>query len=470
MKIALLGNITLDFLAHDFRRMGHEVYVPPGFDTWRQEILDPSSGLRRFSPDASLLLLPDRNVMKVAARLDDLNDGDAPPRLETLAGETPGFWDDRMRQLAAMPFSLAGLKAIEDEFLFQVAVSPSPRKILAVDADNTLWHGIISEDGPASVVPHVDFQQGLLALKAKGILLVLLSKNDPPSTPSAPVAMAFARDDMPLSLSDFAAVGVDWSPKAGNLLKACETFNLAPDSVVFIDDNPHERVQMAAHLPEVAVPPFPSDMSHPAAFLRRIEAAFFSTDWHTAEDGVRTEMYQAEAARRKSAARLPTLSDYLESLHMTCRAAIATLQDVPRLAQMAGKTNQFNATTIRRTADEMKRIVQDRAWRVWTFRLADDFGDMGLVCYIVYSCAGARITDFVMSCRAMGRTLEHYALNHVRRALASEKLPLNGIDFVASAKNAPVKAFLASLNGASDMPTCICEQSANLHDSQMRPR
>ena len=150
MKIALLGNVTLDFLAQDFRRMGHEVYVPPGFDTWRQEVLDSAGGLHRFAPDASFLVLPDLDVLAVlkgptalkqlaadvsAASLKSL----ALPPLSDLARETPGFWDDRMRQLAAMPFSLAGLRAIEEEFLFQSETAPAPKKILAVDADNTLW-------------------------------------------------------------------------------------------------------------------------------------------------------------------------------------------------------------------------------------------------------------------------------------------------------------------------------------------
>ena len=467
MRIALLGNVTLDFLAQDFRRMGHEVYVPPGFDTWRQEILDPASGLRHFAPDTSLLILPDLDILAVlkgTAAIDrlsaDLSDsvlkrlGDIP--LSTLVRETPGFWDDRMRQLAAMPFSLAGLRAIEEEFLFQGETVPAPKKILAVDADNTLWHGIVSEDGPAAVVPYADFQRGLLALKAKGVLLVLLSKNDPAVT-DAPIARALARADMPLSLDDFAAIGVNWSPKAGNLLDICRSLNLSPDSVVFVDDNSHERAQMKTHIPHVTVPPFPSDLTRPTSFLRRLERAFFSSAGLTDEDRVRTEMYRAEAARRASAATLSNLDAYLDSLGMVCVASRATPTDVPRLAQMAGKTNQFNATTIRRTADEMAALVADPSRRVWTFRLSDNFGDMGLVCYIVYDCASARITDFVMSCRAMGRTLEHFALNHVRRALAAEGRSLRGIDFAPTAKNAPFKAFLDSVDLASALPTHVAQ-------------
>ena len=119
MKIALLGNVTLDFLAQDFRRAGHEVYVPSGFDTWRQEVLDPASGLHAFAPDAALLVmdggatLPDQQLLNALAPAHVVV-----PDLAVLAAEMPGFWDERMRKLASMPFSLAGLKAIEDEFFF----------------------------------------------------------------------------------------------------------------------------------------------------------------------------------------------------------------------------------------------------------------------------------------------------------------------------------------------------------------
>ena len=186
MKIALLGNVTLDFLAQDFRRAGHDVYVPSGFDTWRQEALDPASGLYAFSPEAVLLVMDggattaDKEIIGTFA---DAQQRVPPvrvvvPDIAALAAETPGFWDVRMRTLAAMPFSLAGLKAIEDEFFFALeaggprSCAAAAKKILAVDADNTLWDGIVSEDGADAVTPHVDFQKGLLALKARGVLLV----------------------------------------------------------------------------------------------------------------------------------------------------------------------------------------------------------------------------------------------------------------------------------------------------------
>jgi len=152
------------------------------------------------------------------------------------------------------------------------------------------------------------------------------------------------------------------------------------------------------------------------------------------------------------------VQDYLKGLHLTARAARATADDVPRLAQMAGKTNQFNATTIRRSAEEMAALVADSAHRVWTFRAGDAFGEMGLVCYVIYDCATARISDFVMSCRAMGRTLEHFAVNYVRRELADEGLPLAGIDCIPTAKNGPFREFLSALDLLHDAVTWYDER------------
>ncbi len=449
MKIAVLGNVTLDFFAQDFRRAGHDVYLVPGFDGWRQAALDPSSGLRAFAPEAILLVLENaaaaENVAWLRARFPGVAVVASP--LARLADETPGFWDARMRQLAALPFSLRGVKAIEEEFLFAldgVAAGRAPKKILALDGDNTLWKGVISEDGAAAVTPFAEFQRGVLALRARGVLLVLLSKNDPPA-PAAPITQVFARADLPLSLADFAEVRVDWSPKAGNLLAACQALNLGVESVVFVDDNPVERAQMRAHLPQVSVPPFPADLREPAQFLRRLSEVYFAGVGATAEDRARADMYRRESARRELAATAATLDGYLDSLQLVCTPSRATVDDIPRLAQMAGKTNQFNATTIRRTAAEFAALVADPARRVWTFRVTDAFGEMGIVCYVIADPSTGRVTDFVMSCRAMGRTIEQYALNHVRRALAAEGVTLAGIDCAATAKNGPFRAFLATL-------------------------
>ena len=339
------------------------------------------------------------------------------------------------------------------DFYFRVPCRPA--KVLAVDADNTLWNGIVSEDGAADVEPYAAFQRGLLSLKAKGVMLALLSKNDPPDAGRSPIEQVFARADMPLKLNDFAFVGVSWEPKPGALLAAAKALNVGTDSFVFVDDNPHERAQMKAHLPGVMV--VEEMESWQAKGMEGLAEAlgdtYFAEAGRTEEDRLRaqrpvilSEPGLAEAAFVRG--------DYLKTLELKVAPSRAVEADVPRLAQMAGKTNQFNATTIRRNEEEFRALLADPSKRVYVFRLSDKFGAMGIVCYVVADVAARRITDFVMSCRAMGRTLEFFAYRHVCRDLGAETVP---VDFRATAKNGPFAAFLEKLAQGERETFCAIE-------------
>jgi len=337
------------------------------------------------------------------------------------------------------------------DFYFRVPCRPA--KVLAVDADNTLWDGIVSEDGAADVEPYAAFQRGLLALKAKGVVLVLLSKNDPPDGGRSPLEQALARADMPLSLNDFAFAGVSWEPKPGALLAAAKALNVGTDSFVFVDDNPHERAQMKAHLPEVMVVEEMESWQTKGmeGLAESLGDTYFAEAGRTEEDLLRaqrpvilSEPGLAEAAFVRG--------DYLKTLELKVASSRAEEADVPRLAQMAGKTNQFNATTIRRNEEEFRALLADPAKRVYVFRLSDKFGAMGIVCFVVADVAVRRITDFVMSCRAMGRTLEFFAYRYVCQDLGAETVP---IDFRATAKNGPFAAFLEKLAHGERETFCV---------------
>ena len=445
MRLAFLGDVTMDFFARDFAREGHEVYLAPGFGAWPQECFDRESGLWRFAPEA-VLLVSERE--EIAAEARKALDG-VPvlvPDLAAMEQETAGFRDRRMESLAAFPFSLAGLKAIEDEFRwFLSSLGGGPWKVLAVDADNTLWRGIVSEDGADRLKPDIEMMECISSLAAKGVVPVLLTKNDPPSGGDSPIERAFARDDVPLSIDDFVAAAIDWRPKAANLSVILKSLNLGAESVVFIDDNPHERRLMKVNLPAVAVPPF-EGAGAGRVVGRRLERFFFADVGLTEEDAARVAGYKAERLRRGVAASAPDIGSFLDSLGIWAKPARATLDDVPRLEQMAGKTNQFNATTIRRKAADFERLIAEPSARVWTFRSGDRYGEMGLVLYMIWQ--GGRITDFVMSCRAMGRTLEDFALSHVKGELAAEGLPLDGIDFTPTPKNGPFAAWMVRSGSA----------------------
>jgi FkbH-like protein len=405
-KVALVGDAAVELIAPYFRKEGYDVYVPSGFGAWRQELLDENSALHEFNPDFIY---------------------DVTEKETVLAGETDGFFDERMRKLASMPYSLAGIKAIVDEFDFWR--QRGERKILAVDADNTLWQGILSEDGAENLVPYTEFQNGLRELAAQGVLVVVLSKNDPPAMPGGPFDLDFVTSSR-----------INWAPKAGNLIELCRELNLSTDSVVFVDDNPHERAQMKAHLPEVAVARFPADMAAPRQFLRRLKEYFFSGSGATDEDLLRTDDYRRKAVREELRKSFASAGEYLEDLQLRVRPGLARSEDLDRLAQMAGKTNQFNATTIRRSRGDFAAMLENPDKRIFTFKTSDRFGEQGLVCYVVADMPSRRITDFVMSCRAMGRTLEHFARKYVDGALGFEAQ----IDFTPTAKNAPFREFLSA--------------------------
>lgn len=410
VKVALAGDVALELIAPYFTRAGFDVYIPAGFGAWRQELLDRDSGLNRFVPDFVY---------------------DVTSAEKTLAAETEGFYDERMRTLASMPYSLEGISAIVDEFRFRALASP--RKILAVDADETLWKGVLSEDGEENLVPMKVFQKGLLKLRDDGVLLVLLSKNDP---------FDF-RPDMPLSLSDFAVAEVGWSPKSEGLSKICRDLSLAADSVVFLDDNPCERSEMAARLDGVAVAPWngwrTGDETEQRQLLRRLREYFFADSGTTDEDRLRAAEYSRRATLKELRGKFGDVDGYLKDLALTVCPSPAARSDIERLAQMAMRTNQFNATTRRRGKDEFARLITDPGKLVYVFRAADRFGDQGLVCYVVADIASKKITDFVMSCRAMGRTLEHFVYRYVSRKLGFEP----EIEFVSTPKNRPFAEFLA---------------------------
>ena len=381
-KVALTGDVALELVAPYFRQAGYEVHGPD------------SPPLEEFAPDF----------------IYDVTSHDA-----VLETEVPGFYDKRMSALAGCPYSVDGIRAIVDEFGWETV--RSSRKALAVDADGTLWRGTLSEDGPDALAPFEDFQKALRELGEKGVPLVLLSKNDP------------------FKIDWFTVCRANWRPKPDNLLEVCGEMNLSPDAFAFVDDSASERAEMSERLPDVAIAPFfgwdPAG-SGQRQLARRLGEYFFADAGRTEEDLLRVRDYSANSLRK-------AFGGYLAGLGLWVKPSRAADGDLDRLAQMAAKTNQFNATTIRRTRAEFAALASSPEHAVFVFRAGDRFGEQGLVCYIVADLAARRITDFVMSCRAMGRTLEHFAANWVAKELGYAP----DIDFRETERNAPFAEFLS---------------------------
>jgi len=449
MRIALLSNVTIEVLAGMLKKE-HSLWMPPGFGAWMEIALNPPADLRAFNPEVVFLLLDFSHapvvadaVLSAKSALEAAlpNTTVVVPDLEDVAEETGGFYDEGMWKVAAMPWSLKGLRAIKNEVnRLACAMNGTRKKVLALDFDGTLWSGVVGEDGVDGIEPFSDFQRGLGLLRARGVLLVGLTKNN-----AADVEPVWDDPRMVLKREDFALVKVDWNDKPTNIANAAQELNLGLDSFVFIDDNPAEREQMKALRPEVTVPDFPSGEKDLPRFLRRISRLYFPEMRLTDEDRRKTEQYREESARREFAAGL-SVDEYLKGLGIWADVHQIRDEEIPRVAQLSQKTNQFNVLTNRYSIDDVARFADDENRVLLTVHAGDRFGDQGLVAFVQVITDGgsATITDWVMSCRTMNRRLEFAIEMQLEAKLQERGVATVFASWRKTLKNAPVSGLFES--------------------------
>ena len=293
------------------------------------------------------------------------------------------------------------------------------KKCLVLDLDNTLWGGVIGDDGLEGIVlgegsavgeAHLALQRYAKLLSDRGVILAVCSKND------MAAAEAPFRDhpEMILKREDFAAFAANWSDKAENLRAIANQLNIGLDSLVFVDDNPAERARIREALPMVAVPELPGDV---AGYVRCVaDAGYFEAVSFTSEDQQRAAQYAANNEREGLRGATQSMEDFLRGLEMSVRFGSITPTDLPRVTQLINKTNQFTTTTRRFTREEISGFASDPANMTLQFRLVDRFGDNGLVSVMII-CPDRNepevfdIVNWVMSCRVFGRQLEDEAMN-----------------------------------------------------------
>lgn len=290
------------------------------------------------------------------------------------------------------------------------------KKCLVLDLDNTLWGGIIGDDGVENIkigheTPAAEaytmWQEYVLRLKNRGIILAVCSKNEEENARSG-----FEHPDSVLKLDDFAAFKANWQPKNENIAEIARELNIGLDSLVFIDDNPVERQIVRDSMPEVAVPEV--DGSDVFSYVRAIEGAgYFETVSISADDLKRNESYQANKARQELSTNSESYDDFLKSLNMTAEIGEFDPIYFDRIAQLTGKTNQFNLTTRRYTRADIERMANNRSYITLYGRLEDKFGDNGLITVII----GEKKKDelhillWLMSCRVLKRGMEENMLD-----------------------------------------------------------
>ncbi len=425
MKIAILSNVTTEILAGMLREE-HAVWTPPGFGAWVETALAPPSDLVSFAPDTIAVLLdrrfashvdPEMLSQSIAALTRAFPSAAvvAPDVGALLADLGDAAYDERMWALAKMPWSIDALSELRKLLVPQ-------KKVLALDLDNTLWDGIVSEDEPSGVEPDLALQREALELRARGVLLVALSKNDPED-----VEPMWSDPRMLLHADDFAAMRINWDAKSGNLADVAKELGVGADSFVFVDDSPSNRAEMRASLPEVAVSQFPPDL-----------AQYFPLRAVTDEDRARAEMYKAESKRREAAAGM-TYDDYLRSLGIVNEVCPVSAADVPRVVQLSQRSNQMNVLTVRRTEGEILGFASDPSRVILALRSSDRFGDLGLVAFANARVYGERaeIEDWVMSCRAMNRRIEFVLEAELERELAARGVRELAAYWRRTAKNGP---------------------------------
>jgi FkbH-like protein len=355
--------------------------------------------------------------------------------------------DARLHSFADLPYTDAALYALARELarVIQARLGLS-RKVLALDLDNTLWGGVIGEVGAHSVVlgglyPGKCYRELQLAahrLRQQGVILVLASKNDPEL-----VEQALAKHPEMLLRSDaFSVLAVNWSAKDGNLRQAAESLSLSTESFVFMDDSSFERGAIAAELPEIALVAADGDPAHLANSL--LTPGYFDVLELTDTDRQRPALYRSRALRSDFAGGFASSEDYLQALEIQLTLAEVDEFAVPRVAQMAARTNQFNLTGIRYDEATTAALSADPEHLVIALSVQDRFGDEGIVGALWVDRRDAatwRVLNFVLSCRVLGRGIELAAIDWVcGQAAAAGAGTVEG-RFVQSAKNSAAADF-----------------------------
>lgn len=512
-KLALLSSSTTALLAPVLQARafacGLELQIYEGpYGNFRQEILNPDSGLYRFAPHFVLLSINSRDLhlpphggeeegQEFCRQLRGLwqtLQQRHPCHLMQLGPETPepGAWGGleqtlpqgrrallqqlRTRLSLDLPAGVsyldpdaaaahgdgpwfsaaewhsakqypasASLPALAESALAQMrAALGMSAKVLVLDLDNTLWGGVVGEDGVGGIKigppsaegeAYQELQDYAKELQQRGVLLAVCSKNN-----EADALLPFEQHEaMRLRRNDFVAFVANWTDKATNLAAMAEDLSLGLDSFVFLDDNPLERALMRRHCPAVIVPeggPTPWQM---LSALRR--GQYFESLTLTREDLERHQSYRANVERRKVEKNSASLEEFLAGLEMVAENGAVDAATLSRVTQLINKTNQFNLTTRRYTEEQVRAMATSPRWWTRWFRLADKFGDYGLIgVMLAEKNEGCwRLDTWLMSCRVLGRQVEEHMIAVATRAAAAEGAKELRGEYLPTPKNGLVK-------------------------------
>jgi len=324
------------------------------------------------------------------------------------------------------------------------------KKVLIVDLDDTLWGGIVGDDGIENLKigghdplgeAFADFQTRIKEIKSWGVLLCICSKNEE----SIALEVFEKHTGMVLKKEDFIKYRINWNDKATNIWEMINELNVGMDSVVFLDDNPAERNRVRTALPDVFVPELPQDKMEYPSFIRGLLC--FNKTSITNEDQNRTELYQQEVARKNTGSRFSNINEWINTLKIEVVFEELNELNITRAEQLLNKTNQMNLRTRRLTKEELKNWSQQNNHWFYVVQVKDVFGDNGITGLLGFHKTNNNelfVDDFVMSCRVMGRNIEHQMLQFIQEKAQEQHCKLV-MEYLPTEKNKPMKEFVESI-------------------------
>lgn len=354
------------------------------------------------------------------------------------------YYDPHGDELGHIPFTQTFFTALGTFIVRKIyALLNKPYKVIVLDCDNTLWKGVCAEDGIEGIgidPPRIALQKFMIAQHAAGKLICLCSKNSEEDI----VRVFEERQEMFLKREHIVSWRIDWQPKSENIKSLAEELGLGLDSFIFIDDNPVECAEVKAHTPEVTVFRLPEDAENIERFLKHNWA--FDQIKITAEDQKRTELYKKNIERENFRKELPSLEDFLRGLELDIKILPALPGQLPRVSQLTLRTNQFNATSIRRSEDEIENLCKNKGLNCLVVKVSDRFGDYGLVGAMMFYIEADRldVDTFLLSCRVLGRGVEHRMLARLGEIAQERGCNSVNLTYIETERNRPALDFVQS--------------------------
>jgi FkbH-like protein len=400
----------------------------------------------RIQTDETLTGFFDLLEAQIAERLKDVSGAYVVTSAESKALYPVAEYEDpKANEVSHVPYTrefFRGMGTIIARRFYRIHAPP--HKVIVLDCDNSLWQGVCGEDGAlgVSVGPaHRELQKFMVAQRDAGMLLCLCSKNN-----EEDVWSVFEKNpQMILKREHFVSSRINWQPKSENLRSLSAELQLGMDSFIFLDDSAVECAEVEARCPEVLTLQLPDQNTDFKKFLSHVWA--FDHLKITEEDRKRNDLYVQSAERKQLQSQPLHLEDFLAGLELQVEFLPMTRAELPRVAQLTQRTNQFNFTGVRRTETEVEQLCSSENTECLVIRLRDRFGDYGLIGAMIFTrhTSLLDVDNVLLSCRALGRRVEHRMLSHLGVLAGQEGREKVRINFVSTPKNKPARDFLESI-------------------------